>query len=121
MKTGCWREKVWAWVQRTVRRWRRKLKAYGRREGRLWVWFGAALAGVLAKGFFEALQAGAGYGLSWSKVVMALVATLVTFEATFEEYEDVPESMPLLVQVSLAFQSGFFWQTVFTDLTLAQG
>ena len=104
-------------LRRTLRRWRRRLAAYFRQEGRLWLWFGSALSGVLAKSFFEATQAGQPYHLSWPQMVMAFVATLLTFQATFERYEDVQASTPLLVQVSLAFQCGFFWQTVFNDLT----
>lgn len=121
MKCGMWIKERWqrfnVRARRTLRRWQRQWKAYTRQEGRLWMWFGAALLGVLAKSFFEAMQAGAAYRLSWSGVVMAVVATLLTFQATFEQYEDVKDSLPLLVQVSLAFQSGFFWQTVFNDLT----
>lgn len=37
-----------------------------------------------------------------------------------ERYKDVRSSTPLLMQVSLAFQCGFFWQTVFDDLTGAR-
>lgn len=91
--------------------------AHLQRESRLWSWFVSALAGVLAKGFFEATQAGQPYRLSWPQAVMALVATLLTFQATFERYKDVSVDAPLLVHISLAFQSGFFWQTVFNDLT----
>jgi hypothetical protein len=72
---------------------------------------------VLAKGFFEAAQAGHPYHLSWTQTAIALVATLITFQTTFERYKDVRASTPLLVQISLAFQCGFFWQTVFNDLT----
>jgi len=121
MKYGMWIKERWQWfsvrARRTLRRWRQEWKAYMRKEGRLWLWFGAALLGVLAKGFFEAMQAGTAYRLSWSGVVMAVVATLLTFQATFERYEDAQDKLPLLVQMSLAFQSGFFWQTVFNDLT----
>jgi hypothetical protein len=102
---------------RSLRRWRRRAAAYLEREGRLWLWFGSALCGVLAKSFFEAVQAGHPYRLSWARMVMAVVATVVTFQATFERYKDVRSSTPLLVQISLAFQCGFFWQTVFDDLT----
>lgn len=108
-------------VRRALRHWRRRLAAYLHREGRLWLWFGAALAGVLAKSFFEASQTGQPYHLSWPQAAMAVVATLVTFQATFERYQDVRSNTPLLVQVSLAFQCGFFWQTVFNDLTAGKG
>jgi hypothetical protein len=74
----------------------------------------------LAKSFFEATQSGQQFYLSWLQVAMALVATLLTFQTTFERYKGVQDSIPLLVQISLAFQSGFFWQTVFDDLTSAR-
>jgi hypothetical protein len=103
--------------QRTLRRWQRWIAAYFQCEGRLWLWFGSALVGVLAKSFFEVNQAGQSNHLSWPHVTMALVATLVTFQTTFERYQEAQVSTPLLVQICLAFQSGFFWQTVFNDLT----
>jgi hypothetical protein len=102
---------------RALRRWQRRVAAYLWQEGRLWLWFGSALCGVLAQSFFEATQAGHFYRLSWPRTAVALVATLLTFQATFERYKDVGDGTPLLVQVSLAFQCGFFWQTVFNDLT----
>jgi hypothetical protein len=108
-------------LRRTLRRWKRRMATYFQREGCLWLWFGSALAGVLAKSFFEAHQAGQPYHMSWPQAAMALVATLVTFQATFERYKDVRANTPLLVQVSLAFQCGFFWQTVFNDLTAGTG
>lgn len=112
MKNGMWiAGRRWAQnIRRATQRWLRK-------EGRLWLWFGAALTGVLAKSFFETLQMGHAYRLSWTQVGMAVVATLLTFQATFKQYQDISEQMPLLVQISLAFQCGFFWQTVFNDLT----
>jgi hypothetical protein len=99
------------------RRWQQQAATYFRREGRLWLWFCAAALGVLAKNFFETTQAGLPYRLSWPRMGMALVATLLTFQATFERYQDVQANTPLLAQISLAFQCGFFWQTVFNDLT----
>jgi hypothetical protein len=103
--------------RRALRRCQRPAAAYLRQEGRVWLWFGSALAGVLAKSFFEAIQADQPWGLSWPQLALAAVATLITFQTTFERYRDVRASTPLLVQVSLAFQVGFFWQTVFNDLT----
>ena len=105
---------------RFLRRCHRRVAAYLHREARLWLWFASALAGVLAKSFFEAARAGQPYQLSGPQTAMALVATLITFQATFERYNDVQPGTPLLVQISLAFQSGFFWQTVFNDLTAAR-
>ena len=105
------------------RGWRRcikHLRAYLHSEGRVWLWFGFALAGVLAKGFFEQTQSAQPYRLTWTRTIMALVVTLVTFRATFEQYKDVRSTVPLLVQASLAFQCGFFWQTVFNDLPAAR-
>jgi hypothetical protein len=106
--------------RRALGQWKHHVAAYLHKEGRLWLWFGAALAGVFAKSFFEATQSGQHCHLSWPQTLMALVATLVTFHATFERYKDVRASTPLLVQVSLAFQCGFFWQTIFNDLTVTQ-
>jgi hypothetical protein len=107
-------------LRRALRCCQRHAAAYLRQEGRLWLWFGSALLGVLAKSFFEALQASQPYRVSWPQIVMALVATLVTFQTTYERYKDVQASAPLLLQVSIAFGCGFFWQTVFNDLTDAK-
>jgi len=111
------RQQRLACVRHALQRWQRPIARYLRREGRLWLWFGSALTGVLAKSFFEATQAGQTYCPSTPQVVMALVATLVTFQATFERYKDVQAGTSLLMQISLAFQCGFFWQTIFNDLT----
>jgi hypothetical protein len=103
--------------RRALKRCQRQAAAYLRQEGCLWLWFGSALAGVLAKSLFEAIQTGQPWDLSWPQMALAVVATLITFQATFERYKEVQVSTPLLVQISLAFQAGFFWQTVFNDLT----
>ena len=105
--------------RRTLRRWHRGMTAYLRAEGRLWLWFASALTGVLVEGFFEAVQAGKSYHLSRTHTLMALVATLVTFQATFQRYRAIPANTPLLIQASLGFQCGFFWQTLFNGLAAA--
>jgi L-asparagine transporter-like permease len=101
---------------RALRRVTGTLTAYLRREGRLWLWFAAAAAGVLAKGFFDAMQTGRPCRPSWVQALMALVITMVTFQAIFQRCQDLQADTPLLVQLCLAFQSGFFWQTLFDAL-----
>ena len=101
-----------------LRRRRESVKSYLYGKGRLWLWFVSALAGVSANHFFRLIASDQPNRISGSGMIIALVATLITFSTTFERYQKVKAQTPLLVQISYAFQCGFFWQAIFYDLTI---
>ena len=105
---------------RLWRRCKKHFAAYLHREGRLWLWFGFGLVGVLAKSLLESIQAGQPYRLSWTGFVVALVTNLVIFRTTYYQYKSVRTRVPLLVQVSIAFVAGFTWQGLFRDLSVTR-
>ncbi len=77
----------------------------------LWplVVYAAGIAGVLAKQWYDAYQQGQMLDLQPSTFILAVVVSAVTFPATYHSLQ--VESKPGL-QLFLAIQNGFFWQTV---------
>lgn len=80
-----------------------------RRE--LWplVVYGAGVVGVIAKQWFDAHQRGQLFDLSPSTFLLAVVVSAVTYPAT---YHSLQAQSNTGLQLFLALQNGFFWQTV---------
>lgn len=71
--------------------------------------YGAGVVGVVAKQWYDSFQAGQLFDLRPSTFVLAVVVSAVTYPVTYHSLQ--AESKPLL-QVFLALQNGFFWQSV---------
>jgi len=71
--------------------------------------YGAGVIGVVAKQWYDSFQAGQLFDLRPSTFVLAVVVSAVTYPVTYHSLQ--AESKPLL-QIFLALQNGFFWQSV---------
>ena len=71
--------------------------------------YAANVLGVVAKQWYDAYQRGQLFDLHPSTFLLAVVVSAVTFPVTFHSLQ--VESKPSL-QLFLALQNGFFWQTV---------
>lgn len=71
--------------------------------------YGAGVIGVVAKQWYDSYQAGQLFDLRPSTFVLAVVVSAVTYPVTYHSLQ--AESKPLL-QIFLALQNGFFWQSV---------
>ena len=95
-----------------------ELAAPGTRAGSGWAWqrdlwplavYAAGVVGIVAKQWYDAYQRGQALDLSPSTFILAVVISAVTFPVTYHSLQ--VESKPGL-QLFLALQNGFFWQTV---------
>lgn len=77
----------------------------------LWplVIYAAGVVGIIAKQWYDAYQRGAPFDLQPSTFILAVVVSAVSFPVTYHSLQ--AESRPGL-QLFLALQNGFFWQTV---------
>jgi len=71
--------------------------------------YGAGVVGVVAKQWYDSFQAGQLFDLQPSTFILAVVVSAVTYPVTYHSLQ--AESKPLL-QIFLALQNGFFWQSV---------
>ena len=71
--------------------------------------YAANMMGVMAKQWYEGYQRGEMFDVHISTFILAVVVSAVTFPVTYHSLQ--VESKPGL-QLFLALQNGFFWQTV---------
>ncbi len=71
--------------------------------------YAAGVVGVIAKQWYDAYQRGDPFDVRPSTFVLAVVVSAVSFPVTYHSLQ--AESKPGL-QLFLALQNGFFWQTV---------
>ena len=71
--------------------------------------YAAGVVGVLAKQWYDAYQRGEPFDLRPSTFILAVVVSAVTFPVTYHSLQT--EAKPGL-QIFLALQNGFFWQTI---------
>ncbi len=69
----------------------------------------ANVVGIIAKQWYDSYQGGQGLDLQPSTFILGAVISAVTFPVTYHSLE--AEAKPGL-QLFLALQNGFFWQTV---------
>ena len=74
--------------------------------------YAAGVVGVLAKQWYDAYQRGELLDLRPSTFILAVVVSAVTFPVTYHSLQ--METKPSL-QIFLALQNGFFWQTVLSQ------
>ncbi|MGQ9682735.1 MAG: hypothetical protein ACUVX9_09385 [Anaerolineae bacterium] len=95
-----------------------ELAAPGLRSASGWAWqrdlwplavYAAGVVGIVAKQWYDSYQRGQALDLSPSTFILAVVISAVTFPVTYHSLQ--VESKPGL-QLFLALQNGFFWQTV---------
>lgn len=71
--------------------------------------YAAGVVGIIAKQWYDAFQRGELFDMQPSTFILAVVISAVTFPVTYHNLQ--AESKPGL-QLFLAIQNGFFWQTV---------
>ena len=81
----------------------------------LWplVLYAAGMLGVIAKQWYDGYQQGIAMNVHPTTFILAVVVSAVTFPATYHTLQ--AESKPAM-QLFLALQNGFFWQSVLGGL-----
>jgi len=77
------------------------------------VLYAAGMIGVIAKQWYDGYQQGIAFNVQPTTFILAVVVSAVTFPATYHTLQE--ESKPAM-QVFLALQNGFFWQSVLGGL-----
>ena len=76
----------------------------------------AMVAGIVAKGAWDYSQQHDGQlGIVWSKMAAALLVAPIVYVGVSAALEPLKKSLTL-VGLGIAFQNGFFWQSVFANV-----
>jgi len=88
------------------------------RDGPVMLMYVSSALGALSKSFFDAAVAGNEFSMSTGKVLFAFVVSAVTFPVIFEAIKRAQKSVekPTLLTYFTAYQNGFFWQTLLTQI-----
>lgn len=107
--------------QTTKSRWLHKAGRLMRREGRLILWYLGNTLGVLGKSFYDTYASGDIHVLSFLHILFSCIVAGVIFPIIYEKYGNMDKRTPIIVQFFLAFQNGFFWETLFSSMRQSMG
>ncbi len=95
----------------------RALRKLWQQNAKILLWYLFTLLGIVARAFFAAYVGHSCTDIPWGQVVFSAIVAAVIFPLIYERMATVGEATPLVLQLFVTFQAGFFWQSIFLTLT----
>lgn len=95
----------------------RALRKFWQHNAKILFWYLFTLLGIIARAFFAAYAGHAFTDIPWDQVVFSVIVAAVIFPLIYEKVATIGETTPLMLQLFVTFQAGFFWQSIFLTLT----